>query len=156
MGKQREQSKAANSALKVIRNELGGQWHPGPVRIHERVDPLRAVLRKTTGTQGKGIIRVDKEFAKAIWHALRGGWHRNVLSGGRVTSDPIKDVHSHPGDTASYGAARYYPLGSLRTRKRGTVRGVDAPSYFNRGSGLGFERPGMKMPKEAQEIGGEV
>ena len=155
MGKMREQSSSGNSAIKVIRNELGGSWHPGPVRIHERVDPLRAVLRKTTGKDGKGIIRVDRELAKPIWHALRGGWHRNVLSGGRVTSDPVKDMHSHPGDTASYGAARYYPLGSLKPRKVTRTASPRPSHYFGGKTGpLGFERPGLKLPKEAQTIGG--
>jgi hypothetical protein len=150
MGKQREQSSSEQSAVKVIRKELGGRWKPGPVHLRERIDPLNAVLARVRN--GVGVVQVDKHHARAIWHALRGGWHYNVTRTGIVSQVPVKDIHSHPGDTMGYGAAELFPLGQLKNMKKAGTVTRPKHAQYRRGS-LGFERPGLRLPKEARTIG---
>lgn len=152
----REQSSAAVSAVKMIRKELGGQWRSGVTGM-ERVDPLREVLRRTR--QGRGIVRVDRDKAKAIWFALRGGWHHHVSRGGQA-GGVVKNIHSHPGDAISYGASILFPLGRLldKTSRRAPARGASyydtAPGHVTPGTSLGMARPGAKLPREARKIRG--
>jgi len=140
-GSSPEQSSKRTSAVKVITRELGGPWIPGPTSIKDRVDPLRAILRQTMN--GIGVVQVDRDLAKPVWHALRGGWHRHMARTGVISPDPVKNEHSHPGDCMGYGAARLFPLGKLQERK-GRKRSQVATF---------FGRPGVKVPKEAQVIG---
>ena len=111
-GEQREQTSSSLSAVRSIKRMLGGTWRKGPVKIPERLEPLRAALTKTVG--GRGLIQVDKERAASVWHALRGGWHYNVARTGLVSTVPFKNIHSHPGDALSYGAAILFPMGRLQ------------------------------------------
>ena len=152
MGKTKEQSNSLHSAVRVIRKELGGIWKSGPVRWHDRIDPLRAVLSKSR-TSGRGLIQVDRVKAKAVWHALRGGWHYNITRAGLIGAEPVKDIHSHPGDVMGYGAAVLYPLGRLRTRGKGRHAPQIASHFGPRPGGLGFERPGLKLPSEIRRLG---
>lgn len=148
MGKMREQSSSKRSAVKVIKKELGGKWFDGPVRIEERISPLKAALRQLVG--GKGMIQVDRDKCKEVYLALRGGWHYHIARSGLVSENPQKDEHSHPGDAVSYGAAKLFPLGKLQKRAYGTRQGKRA-SFFKGNktkTGLGFEKPGA-IPKEA-------
>jgi len=133
-----EQSSKRTSAVKVIVRELGGPWIPGSTSIKDRVDPLRAILREAVG--GVGVVQVDRDNAKVVWHALRGGWHRNVIRGGVVSEAPVKDEHSHPGDCMGYGAHLLFPLGKLRERRLDRKRPQVARF---------FGRPGLRVPKEA-------
>lgn len=141
-----EQSSSANSAVRVLKKMLGGQWQSGPPSIAARVDPLRAVLRQVRN--GTGLLRVDRERCAHVWNALRGGWHRHVNREGVVSPDPVKNEHSHPGDAMGYGAARLFPLGRLRDEKMAKLLGARGPAYFRTSAGLGFERPGLSLPKE--------
>jgi hypothetical protein len=141
-GSSPEQSSRRTSAVKVIQRELGGIWTPGPTSIRERVDPLRAILRESSG-DGIAVVQVDRDKAKPVWHALRGGWHRHVARTGVVSQDPVKDIHSHPGDIMGYGAAKLFPLGKLRERKM--HKRAQVARFFG--------RPGVKVPKEAMIIG---
>jgi hypothetical protein len=149
--KNREQSSSIQSAAKVIKKELGGVFRKGVVGL-ERIDPLRAALRKVR--QGRGIIRVDKDKAHHVWWALRGGWHRHVNRSG-AAGDIVKDKHSHPGDCMSYGASLLFPLGNLRGPQKVHVPKT-VPGYYNTapGTSLGMARPGLKMPKHGDKIGG--
>lgn len=150
-GNTREQSSSNQTAVKVIQKELGGRWRNGPVRIHERVNPIQSVLSRTR--TGRGILQVDRHLAAPTWHALRGGWHYNVTRTGVVAQVPKKDEHSHPGDVAGYGAAILFPTGKLKERSAG---GGTRPKHATYKSGpLGFERPGLRLPKEALTIGGK-
>lgn len=76
----------------------------------ERIPPLIEVLRRTR--HGRGIVQVDREYAKAVWWALRGGWHYHVTRTGAPGGIP-KNIHSHPGDAMSYGASLLFPQGKL-------------------------------------------
>lgn len=128
-GENGEQTSIHRSAVKFMRNTLGGTWRPGPVRIHERVDPLQAVLTRTIN--GKGVVQVDKESAAPVWYALRGGWHYNVARSGVISGEPKKNMHSHPGDAMGYGAAMLFPMQKLDGNKR--VFGGNSPrpaQYF--------------------------
>ena len=147
-GKEREQTSIYRSAVRLLQRSLGGSYRPGPVRISERVDPLRAVLAKTIG--GRGLIQVDRMRAREVWQALRGGWHYNVARSGLIGSKPTKDAHSHPGDALAYGAARLFPLGKLQSPE-GQLRRTTQAHHF--GKGLGFERPHVKMPSPGQKLG---
>ncbi len=147
-GRTPEQTSYERSAVRCLTRELGGRWKSGPVKIEERVDPLRAILTKTI--KGRGLVQVDRHRARAVWQALRGGWHYNVTRGGLVGAKPVKDMHSHPGDAVGYGAAVLFPLG--RPKQPTGRAGPQAPgaaSYFDqKASGpLGFERPGLVLPR---------
>lgn len=152
----REQSSSSVKASRVIRKALGGPFIKG-VKSMDRVDPLRAVLRRVR--HGRGIVQVDREYAKAVWWALRGGWHYHVTRTGQEGGIP-KNIHSHPGDAVSYGASVLFPLGSLRKDGKHVPR--TPPGYYNTapgkhvpGTSLGMARPGAKLPLEARKIGGK-
>lgn len=146
-GLAKEQSSSRQSAVRVIRKELGGSFRAG-VKSLERFEPLRAVLTKTRG--GAGLVQVDRKNAKAVWQALRGGWHYNIARTGLVSREPIKNEHSHPGDAMSYGASILFPLGALK--RKGLVKPAAHATFFQ-STGLGFERPGLMLPKEARKTG---
>ena len=137
----REQSSSMNSAARVIRQALGGPFIKGPISVEERVEPLRTVLRKQR--DGRGVVQVDARWAKAVWHALRGGWHYHVGRSG-VVSGIEKDLHSHPGDAVSYGAAILFPVGRLS--RAGTGRAPSEPRYF-------APRRVKSVPREARVLG---
>jgi hypothetical protein len=151
----REQSSSMQSAKKCITKELGGPFIAG-VKGMERLAPLQEVLRRTT--QGSGMVLVDKDKAKLVWWALRGGWHYHVSRGGQI-GHVVKDVHSHPGDAMSYGASILFPLGRLKGHK-GKHAGPKAGGYYNTspghasGTSMGMARPGAKLPPEAKKVGG--
>ena len=146
-GQQREQSSSEQSAVKVIKNELGGGWRSGPVAPEERIDPLAWCLSQMRG--GRGLIQVDKEGAPHVYQAMRGGWHYKVAKTGIVSPTPAKNIHSHPGDAAGYGAAVLFPRAGIhKKRSRVTPR---AASYWK---GLGFERPGTRLPQPGEPLEG--
>ncbi len=145
-----DQTSIKNSPVRMIRRELGGRWKSGPISMEARVEPLQVILKKISSH--RGLVQVDRDRAKEVWHALRGGWHRHVTKGG-VVGDVNKDAHSHPGDAMGYGAAVLYPLGRLK--KRTAVEKPSIASFFNGGSrsgSLGFERPGVKLPKHGKVL----
>lgn len=153
-GREREQTSIHRSAVRLITRSLGGRFRPGPVAISERVEPLRAVLRQTVS--GTGLVQVDRERAKPVWHALRGGWHYHVTRTGLVSAEPLKNIHSHPGDALAYGAAVLFPLGRLYDR-RGLSKAPQSATFFGSSQRvtqpLGFEKPFAKIPPEAQKLG---
>lgn len=146
-GTTREQTSIKRSPVRLIRTELGGTWKSGPVRLDERIEPLRAVLRKAVG--GRGMVQVDRTRAREIWQALRGGWHYHVSRAGITSSDPVKDHHSHPGDALAYGAAILFPMGKLKMPGAAGRLMPQQAQFFGNGSDrpLGFERPGLVLPK---------
>lgn len=113
-GRNREQTSIHRSAVGLLKKELGGPWRSGPVKLHERLDPLQAVLARTLS--GRGVVQVDRDRATAVWHALRGGWHYKVQKSGLISGEPLKNVHSHPGDALGYGAAILFPMDKLNPR----------------------------------------
>lgn len=141
----REQTSILRSPVKLIKSELGGQWRSGPVRFEERIEPLRAVLSRLTG--GVGVVQVDRDRASAVWHALRGGWHFHVSRTGITSGEPLKDIHSHPGDAMSYGAAVLFPLGRLTQKPERGIVLPDQGGYFRSSGPLGFERPYAQIPR---------
>lgn len=141
-GTKPDQSSSQTSAVRVIRRELGGVWINGPTSIHERVEPIRAVLRKTIS--GLGMVQVDRVRAKAVWHALRGGWHRPVSRTGVTGQLPVKNIHSHPGDALGYGAAKLFPLGRVLDKRK--PRKPPQQARF-------FGSPRARVPAEARVIG---
>lgn len=138
-GKQREQTSIHVSPVRLLLKELGGTWKSGPVHLPERIEPLREVLTRTSG--GRGIVQVDKDRATEVWQALRGGWHFHVTRTGITSGDPLKNVHSHPGDAMSYGAAVLFPMG--RFLGKGTLFKPREASYYSPGFQIG---PGPGKP----------
>ena len=130
-GKQREQTSSARSVVKHIRKTLGGTWRPGPVAFTEGRDAIQWALSRTLG--GTGLIQVDRQSARHVWFALRGGWHYNVARTGLVSSQPKK---THPdsdiGDAMRYGAAILFPSGRLLDPVTGGAIPQQA-SYFSKG-----------------------
>lgn len=147
-GEAREASSSKMTAVKMIKDLLGGRWTPGPVRFAERVAPLRSVLSKTHN--GTGLVQIDEERAKPCWHALRGGWHYRIHRGGVVSDHPVKNISSHPGDAIGYGAAIIYPGGVLKERKRSNFRQLQRPTYGAHRSMLFPPKP--EPPKDGAEM----
>jgi hypothetical protein len=138
-GEQREQTSIKRSAVRLIKQELGGSWKKGPLRWEERREPLRALLTRVHG--GKGLMLVDRDRAAPIWHALRGGWHFHVSRAGIISGEAVKNIHSHPGDALSYGVAVLFPLGKLQNRRPSRSVHDETPRYFNRGGVNGIAPP---------------
>lgn len=107
-GDTREQSSSLNRARLVVQKLIPGQWKAGPQKWAPRRDALQKVLSRTLG--GRGLVQVDRHRASEVWHALRGGYHYHVARSGVVSSEPKKNIHSHPGDAMGYGAAVLYPM----------------------------------------------
>lgn len=125
-GKMREQSSSKRSAVRTLRNELGGIFLAGPSTLSERLEPLRAILTRTIG--GQGVVQVDRRRAKPVWSALRGGWHFKDNGEGVISNEPVKDMHSHPGDALSYGASKLFPMGRLLGSRR--ARPAQPATFF--------------------------
>jgi len=130
-GKTPEQTSIYRSAVRLLRKELGGTWRSGPVKWAERIEPLRAALTKTVG--GRGMIQVDRQNCPHVWQALRGGYHFHVTRTGIVSGEPVKNMHSHPGDACGYGAAVLFPLGKLMERSNAVAPQAPA-GYFGHGT----------------------
>lgn len=143
-GATREQTSYSRSAVRAIRTSMGGTWRAGPVRLRERLDPLQSVLTRTV--KGRGLVQVDKERAGAVWHALRGGYHFHVTRTGITSADPVKNIHSHPGDAMGYGAAILFPVG--RMQKKTSTLVTDQPGVY-------FPRRPFGPPPTAVPVSGE-
>lgn len=160
-GNQREQGSIKRSAVRAIKARLGGPWRNGPVKPDERIEPLRAVLAKAI--HGRGLVQVDRDRAKHVWHALRGGWHFNVARTGLVSTIPVKNEHSHPGDALSYGAAVLFPMGKMQKQGNINLQPQNTGGYFGGGgaatnvdvakkfSGKKLT-PGFKLPEHGEKI----
>ena len=135
-GSARDQSSSKTSSVKVIRKALGGTWIPGPRGESERIEPLRAVLRR------HNCVLVDKTNARLVWLALRGGWHRNITRTG-VIGAVIKDDHSHIGDAMGYQAARLFPMG--RIGQRGQSVAIRQPRFYGEGRRMHIPRHGEQL-----------
>jgi hypothetical protein len=149
-GENREQSSSQRTAVRVLRRELGGTWRRGPVKLAERVEPLRSALMKRVGDHG--MVRVDRENAAAVWHALRGGWHHHISRQGIVSGEPVKNIHSHPGDALAYGAACLFPLGRFDQRlNAGNLTAAPIPGYFS-GRTASVPVIGRKVPEHGAKL----
>lgn len=146
-GKEREQTSASRSAIKCIRQQLGGLVRLGPVAFADRERPLRAILRQTT-LGGQGVVQVDRQRARAVAQALKGGWHYHVARSGVVSVNPEKDMHSHPGDAMGYGAAILFPL--ARLLPGGRIKEPKHATFFGDTAFIG--RPGLVIPREGRII----
>lgn len=129
-----EQTSIKRSAVRSIKALIGGTWRSGPVKWDERKDPLQAVLMKTIA--GTGLVQVDRNNAKHVWHALRGGWHYAKSRSGVISIEAKKDQHSHPGDAMGYGAAILYPTGRFTGDSK--VNSAQPGHYFG-GMGNDFK-----------------
>lgn len=122
-GENREQSTSKASAVRTVLKMLGGRWRAGPKSTFEGVEPLRAVLSRNN------LVQVDRNNARAVWMALRGGWHYHVARTGVVSTEPVKNIHSHPGDAMRYGAAVLFPM-ALKSIGRARGRKAPVATYF--------------------------
>lgn len=134
-GGNREQSSSQRSAVRSLKQLLGGTWRDGPQKWPERRDPLQAVLARTIG--GRGVVQVDRDRAREVWFALRGGYHYHVSRTSIVSSIPEKNIYSHPGDAAGYGAAVLFPMGRSH-KDRAIQPDRQQANYFGSGKKEGF------------------
>lgn len=132
-GTMKEQSDIRNSAVAVIKTKIPGPFTPGPNDIQARIDPLGAVLAKTL--MGRGVVQVDRQRAREVWYALRGGWHFADVKSGAMSNEPVKNMHSHPGDALGYGAAVLWPMVRSTSEASSRVVAPRTPGYFGRGNG---------------------
>lgn len=135
-GSQRDQSSSKRSAVRSIKKYIGGPFRAGPVKWHERKNPLQALLTRTMS--GIGIVQVDRHRAQKVWHALRGGWHYHKAKTGVVSAEPTKDIHSHPGDAMGYGAAVLFPMGRFTKQPSGLYTPTGG-HYFGNNQPGGFQ-----------------
>lgn len=147
-GNQREQGSILRSAVRSIKSKIGGTWRSGPQGWEERKNPLQAVLTKTIS--GMGLVQVDRINAKHVWHALRGGWHYHKARSGLMSVEAVKNMHSHPGDAISYGAAILYPTGRVMTQEGQHVVMQQSGHYF---SGQNTTPSGVILPDDPWRIG---
>jgi hypothetical protein len=147
-GKTGDQSTTANSPVRTIIKELGGSWRSGPVKPYEGIEPLRAVLTRTTG--GRGVVQVDRFRAAPVWQALRGGWHFHVTRTGLVSGVPYKDQHSHPGDAMRYGAAILWPLAKIGRSTSDNLKAPNPGSYF--GNSFKIGPPRANVPEHGSTL----
>lgn len=143
-GNQREQTSIARTAVQYLKKELGGTWRSGPIATHLRIDPLQAVLGRTVG--GRGVVQVDRERSNKVWQALRGGWHYHIARSGIISTEPVKNEHSHPGDAMGYGAAILFPLGKSWERNGGKLLEPKRAGYGNERSPLQIGPGPSKIP----------
>lgn len=153
-GSQRSQVSIMDTPVAAIKKNMGGTWKPGPVAVDLRLEPLRAVLTQTV--LGRGKVQVDRERAKPVHWALRGGYHFNVSPSGITSTTPVKDMHSHVGDAMGYGAAVLFPLRKLGYAVgEGTTVSTQPGLAFGRGRSGGryAGSPGRPtpLPRETQE-----
>lgn len=113
-----DQSSNEQSAASVIENTLDTYFIPGPKLWGPRKEALKtALLLNTDGkllSEDGGypfIILSGSHRTSPLHQALRGGWHYRLdPSGRRVGKIPVKDKHSHPGDSLSYGVCELLNL----------------------------------------------
>ena len=126
-----------------------------------RKDVLTALLPQlqrvlTMTTQGRGLVRVDKENAPHVWHALRGGYHYHVARTGLISTTPKKNLHSHPGDAMTYGAAVLFPLNRLPGTKNASFGSPPEAVFFSNNRTqralIGGGTLGMTLPKDGSGL----
>jgi len=151
--KNREQSNSKYSAARVIREKLGGRFTPGPIDILSGTDPLNKRIG-LLGPGGQGMMQIDRDRAKPVWHALRGGWHYPKHAGGVVGSSPIKNhPESDVGDTLRYFAGIFYPRGEQRkTRGRFGTSKFAMYTASTPGSGKSLGKKVAAIPKDMRVI----
>ena len=147
-GMQREQTSIHRTPVRLLLRELGGTWRKGPVKLQERIEPLRHILTRTS--EGRGIVQVDRDRAREVWQALRGGWHFHVSRTGITSGEPLKNIHSHPGDAMGYGAAVLFPVARLQAKLGG--KDPAQAQYFGRSMG-GTKPPLPPPPKHGDVLG---
>lgn len=129
-GKTPEQSNSRRNAVRTVQTMINGDWRDGPVPWDERRNACHRVL--DSNASGYATVQIDKRENTKLIRALRGGWKYYKDSRGVVHRDsPVKDVHSHPGDSFASGAAVLFPLGFQLEKKKPT-KIVRPPVYFPR------------------------
>lgn len=151
-GNEREQTSIARTAVKYIIKSIGGNWQSGPVRTRMRIDPLQSVLSRNIG--GRGLLQVDRVRAMQVWQALRGGWHYHIARTGVVSTEPVKNIHSHPGDAMGYGSAVLFPMGKLNREQK--MLEPQTASYYSNNSGSREFTIGRQqriiLPRDGEEL----
>jgi hypothetical protein len=105
-GETGEQADIENSALTVIKDELGGGWYePGPVRWPNRKDALVSIFNRA-----HGVLIEENDFTCDLIRALDGRWYHPKSHQGELKSDLPKKPN-HPwedlGDAFIYLLCRY-------------------------------------------------
>jgi len=92
------------------------------------------------------VVQVDRKNARDVFLSLRGGWHFKESVSGIISPDPVKDIHSHPGDAMGYGASRLFPMG--RAQRPARIADAPAATFF------GGQRTASKLrvPHEMRAI----
>ena len=159
-GSSRDASDSTQNSVRMIRDELGGRWRNGALKLADGIDPLRWALSQLL-PDGEPMVRVSKKDAIIVHRSLRGGWKYRTQGSGVVAQTPTKDSNSHPGDTMRYGASVLYPHATMRSAMRidaGTP-GLKPFAASRRWSdprpGPGPGKPGhrgVQLPKEARKL----
>ncbi len=112
-----DQSSKKRSGAKVIRDMLKTRFEPGPSRWTNRIEPTTHHLKRLVGDGIPAIIL--SASAKVLNRALKGGWHWKIDNSGHIMgTTPVKDEHSHPGESFIYLVSTLMPNDATRNRKR--------------------------------------
>jgi hypothetical protein len=117
----REQSDSNQSAEIILKKELGANFEMG----EKYWEPRRRSIINLCGETIAGQFRLQvSRSAVLINQALRGGWHYKTNSMGQIMEIkgretlPVKDKHSHPGDTLGHGLPKIFPKVDKNKRPR--------------------------------------
>lgn len=118
-GNMKEQSDIDASAIRVIRELLGGTSIKGPTSWQGRKDPMLALFNR--GNRGGPALRIAKgPYTKDLVSALDGRWYYPQDKMGNVSRDLPKKPN-HPwedlGDAFCYFVNRIQP--AVRSRQKG-------------------------------------
>jgi hypothetical protein len=103
-----DQSSVRRTAAKVIEKKLSTRFEPGPTRWPNRIEPTKNALKRLIA-DGRPLIILSAS-AKILHRALAGGWHFKTDNSGNIMgTTPVKNEHSHPGDTFAYLIATLLP-----------------------------------------------
>lgn len=133
----REQSDSEHVAARVINELLNASFEQGESKWEPRRDSLKTVLALSAG--GLPLFQVNPRLTPGepynrVHAALSGGYCYTVNASGQVLRDkPLKNEHSHPGDSLTHGFAKMFrtqqPQKKLVTAKEREERLKRARSY---------------------------
>lgn len=122
-----DQSDYEQSAAGVIEKELRTSFIPGPMAWSIRKEAVKSALMKRLPGGHPFILLSNSPKTHDLHQSLRGGWHyRKSPSGYTIGKIPVKDRHSHYGDSLSHGLPEV-----MRIAEHGLIDAYADSGYSN-------------------------